>query len=62
MAQERSGEPLATTLAQLGLAPATYYRWRQRATAFSAPRRTGTHATSRALRARLPCLAWSEPA
>jgi len=30
-AQERSGEPLTTVLAQLGLAPATFYRWCWRA-------------------------------
>lgn len=30
-AQERSGAPLATILAQLGLVPATFYRWCQRA-------------------------------
>lgn len=32
-AQERSGEPLAAILTQLGLAPATYYRWCERAEA-----------------------------
>ena len=33
IAQERSGAPLATILAQLGLAPATFYRWCERAEA-----------------------------
>lgn len=33
IAQERSGTPLDTILAQLGLAPATFYRWCQRAEA-----------------------------